>query len=36
VIFSIVIAVIIILKHHSNIARLSRGEERKLGQRREL
>lgn len=33
VMFSIIIAVIIILKHNSNMARLARGEERKLGQR---
>lgn len=33
VIFSMIIAVIIILKHHGNIARLARGEERKLSQR---
>jgi len=36
VIFSITIAVIIILKHYGNVARLARGEERKLGQRGEL
>lgn len=35
IIFSILITVVIILKHHGNIARLARGEERKLGQRGE-
>ena len=34
VVLSIVIAIAIIVKHHSNIARLAQGTERKMGQRR--
>jgi len=33
-VISIVIAVIVILKHHSNIARLTQGTERRMGQRK--
>lgn len=33
VVISIVIALVVITKHHSNIARLTRGAERKLGER---
>jgi glycerol-3-phosphate acyltransferase PlsY len=32
---SIVIAILIIVKHHSNIARLAQGKERRMGQREE-
>jgi glycerol-3-phosphate acyltransferase PlsY len=32
---SIGIAIAVILKHHSNIARLAAGSERKLGQKKE-
>ena len=32
---SILMAILIILKHHSNIARLARGEERRMGERKE-
>ena len=32
---SIVIAILIIVKHHSNIARLTQGSERKMGQRKD-
>lgn len=35
VVISIFIAVAVILKHHSNIARLARGEERRMGQRKQ-
>ena len=35
IIISIVIAIAIILKHHSNIARLTQGSERKMGERKE-
>src|SRR5207244_2222394 len=34
VVLSIVIAIAIIVKHHSNIARLAQGTERKMGQRK--
>jgi glycerol-3-phosphate acyltransferase PlsY len=32
---SIVIAILIILKHHSNIARMAQGKERRMGKRKE-
>ena len=32
---SIVIAITIIIKHHSNIARLTQGGERKMGEKKE-
>lgn len=35
IVISVVIALIVILKHHSNIARLAQRRERKLGQRKE-
>src|SRR5687767_5179285 len=35
VVISIGIAIAVILKHHSNIARLAQGTERKLGQKKE-
>jgi glycerol-3-phosphate acyltransferase PlsY len=34
-VISIVIAILIIAKHHSNIARLAQGTERRMGQRKE-
>lgn len=34
-VISIVIAMLIILKHHSNIARLTQGSERRMGERKE-
>ena len=34
-VISIVIAMAVIVKHHSNIARLAQGRERKMGQRKE-
>ena len=35
VVVSIVIAILIIVKHHSNIARLTQGTERRMGQRKD-
>lgn len=35
IVFSILIAVAVIAKHHSNIARLARGSERRMGRRRD-
>ncbi len=35
IVISIAIAIAIILKHHSNIARLTQGSERRMGQRKE-
>jgi glycerol-3-phosphate acyltransferase PlsY len=35
IIISIVISLLVIAKHHSNIARLARGDERKMGQPKE-
>ncbi|MBK5258505.1 MAG: glycerol-3-phosphate 1-O-acyltransferase PlsY [Thermoanaerobaculia bacterium] len=35
IVISIVIVLAVILKHHANIARLARGEERKMGQRKD-
>ena len=35
IVISIVIALAIIVKHHSNIARLAQGRERKMGERKE-
>jgi len=35
IVISIVIAMLIIVKHHSNIARLTQGEERRMGERKE-
>jgi len=35
IIISIVIAIVIIVKHHSNIARLAQGSERRMGERKE-
>jgi glycerol-3-phosphate acyltransferase PlsY len=35
IIISIVIAMLIIVKHHSNIARLTQGKERRMGERKE-
>jgi acyl phosphate:glycerol-3-phosphate acyltransferase len=35
IVISIVIAMAVIVKHHSNIARLAQGRERKMGQRKE-
>lgn len=34
IVISIVIAILVITKHHSNIARLTRGTERRMGQRK--
>ncbi len=35
IVISIVIAIAVIAKHHANIARLARGEERKMGHRKD-
>ena len=35
IVISIIIAMLIIVKHHSNIARLTQGTERKMGERKE-
>ncbi|HET7712858.1 MAG TPA: glycerol-3-phosphate 1-O-acyltransferase PlsY [Thermoanaerobaculia bacterium] len=35
VLISIVIAILVILKHHSNIARMARGKERRMGEPRD-
>jgi acyl phosphate:glycerol-3-phosphate acyltransferase len=35
IVISIVIALLVIVKHHSNISRLAEGSERKLGQKKE-
>lgn len=35
IVVSIVIAILIIVKHHSNIARLTQGTERRMGERKE-
>jgi glycerol-3-phosphate acyltransferase PlsY len=35
IIISIIIAMLIIVKHHSNIARLTQGSERRMGERKE-
>jgi len=32
IVISIIIAILVIIKHHSNIARLARGKERKMGE----
>lgn len=35
IVISIVVAILIIVKHHSNIARLTQGTERRMGERKE-